>query len=78
VSAVRVEYGQVRVDLADRKTAGELAWLLGLAPVRTWSQRQRIWHGRKDGTPVTITCLGEPGCSVTDEATARLLADLRR
>jgi hypothetical protein len=78
VSAVRVEFGQVRVGLADRKIAAELAAHLALAPAIPASDRQRIWHGRTAGTHVTVACLGEPGASVTPEALERVLADVLR
>lgn len=73
---VTVEFGQVRVDLEDRTLAAELAAHLGLQQRPAATERQRIWHGTHGGVPITVTSLGTPGGTMTDEALARLLADI--
>ena len=75
---VTTEFGQVRVDLEDRTLAAELAAHLGLEQRPAATERQRIWHGTHGGVPITVTSLGTPGGTMTDEALARLLADVTR
>lgn len=73
---LRVEFGQVRVDVREATLAEDLAAEYGLAKRPGAHRFHHVWHGRVGGVAVTVTSRGVLPEQMTTAALHRLLGDL--
>lgn len=77
--SVRVEFGQVRVDLTEATLAEDLAAEFGLTKRPGAHKYHHVWHGRVGGgigVPVTVVASGVLPEQLSSEGLHRLLSDL--
>lgn len=73
---VRVEFGQVRVDLNEATLAEDLAAEFSLTKRAGAHKYHHVWHGLVAGVPVTVVASGVLPEQLPAECLHRLLVDL--